>query len=176
MTIRKALFKVIKFNQDLLDISSKIGQHPKLNNGAYIGVHLRGEADWPHEFGPVEDQMRLYTAEIQRIQKTVSYNIKTIYVSVSGAKSLSRAISLTFPTVRRRRCHPAIQGRPQTPRVHHRVKIYTASFVKRNTRTSRISCIRPKSHCRIPNSCRCSILRGHCHVLDVISDRIFPDN
>lgn len=101
MTLRKALFKVIRFNQSLLDMSSKIGQHPKLNNGAYIGVHLRGEDDWPHEFGPVADQMRFYTAEIQRIQKTVSYNIKTIYVSVSDSNSKPQVHLLTIPTVRR---------------------------------------------------------------------------
>ena len=91
MTLRKALFKVIKFNQDLLNLSSKIGQHPKLNNGAYIGVHLRGEKDWPNEFGVVADQMRFYVAEIQRIQKTVSYNLKTIYVSVSSFTSSNRS-------------------------------------------------------------------------------------
>ncbi len=82
-TIRKALFKVLKFNQKLLDLSSQIYKHPKLHDGAYIGVHLRGEDDWPVEFGSVDDQMRLYTEEIQRIQPTVSYEIKTVYVSVS---------------------------------------------------------------------------------------------
>ncbi|KAG4427511.1 hypothetical protein IFR05_017006 [Cadophora sp. M221] len=97
MTLRKALFKVIRFNQNLLDMSSKIGQHPKLNNGAYIGVHLRGEDDWPHEFGPVADQMRFYTAEIQRIQKTVSYNIKTIYVSCGDEGAIQRFRDILTP-------------------------------------------------------------------------------
>ncbi|KAL2074247.1 hypothetical protein VTL71DRAFT_8025 [Oculimacula yallundae] len=97
MTLRKALFKVIKFNQKLLDLSSEIGHHPKLNNGAYIGVHLRGEDDWPHEFGPVADQMRFFTAEIQRIQKTVSYDIKTIYVSCGDEGAIQRFRDILAP-------------------------------------------------------------------------------
>jgi len=97
MTLRKALFKVIKFNQDLLNLSARIGQHPKLNNGAYIGVHLRGEKDWPNEFGVVADQMRFYVAEIQRIQKTVSYNLKTIYVSCGDEGAIQRFRDILKP-------------------------------------------------------------------------------
>ncbi|PVH84718.1 hypothetical protein DL98DRAFT_410428 [Cadophora sp. DSE1049] len=97
MTLRKALFKVIKFNQNLLDMGSKIGQHPKLNNGAYIGVHLRGEDDWPDEFGAVADQMRFYTAEIQRIRKAVSYNIKTVYVSCGDEGAIQRFRDILKP-------------------------------------------------------------------------------
>jgi hypothetical protein len=64
-------------------MGSTISHDPKLSLGVYIGVHLRGENDWPDVFGAVADQMKLYTAEILRIQKTVSTDIKTVYVSVS---------------------------------------------------------------------------------------------
>ncbi|KAK0101368.1 hypothetical protein ONS95_006543 [Cadophora gregata] len=97
MTLRKALFKVIKFNQSLLDMSAKIGHHPKLNDGKYIGVHLRGEDDWPDGFGTAADQIRFYTAEIQRIQKSVSYNITTVYVSCGDEGAIQRFRNILKP-------------------------------------------------------------------------------
>jgi hypothetical protein len=53
------------------------------NNGS--SVHLRGEKDWPEEFGSGEDQMRLYQQEIERINDIESNNIKIIYVSSGDA-------------------------------------------------------------------------------------------
>jgi len=176
MTLRKALFKVIKFNQDLLNLSARIGQHPKLNNGAYIGVHLRGEKDWPNEFGVVADQMRFYVAEIQRIQKTVSYNLKTIYVSVSSSTSSTGLPLLTPQIVRRRRCNPAVQGYPQATGIYSRIKVHLASFLKQHTRTGGSTSIRPESHSRVPDSCRCSILDGSCYVFDVVFGRLYQVN
>ena len=40
-TIRKALFKALRFNRSLLDISTKILQSPELSNG-FIAIHFRG--------------------------------------------------------------------------------------------------------------------------------------
>ncbi len=82
-TIRPALFKALRFNQQLLNISARILESPKLNGGNFIGVHLRGENDWPAPFGSVDDQMRLYTEQIEKIQFTVNGGVKTVYVSVS---------------------------------------------------------------------------------------------
>ncbi|TVY82666.1 hypothetical protein LSUE1_G002011 [Lachnellula suecica] len=84
-TIRKALFKVLKFNQDLLDLSAQVLKSKELHQGAFIGVHLRGENDWPGGFGDVGSQMRAYTAEIQSIDASVSYDIKTVYASCGDA-------------------------------------------------------------------------------------------
>jgi hypothetical protein len=82
-TIKKALFQMIKYNQDLLDISSRVLKSPELNHGNFIGVHLRGERDWPDSFGNKSLQMDLYSNEIARLQETMipSQQIRTIYVS-----------------------------------------------------------------------------------------------
>jgi hypothetical protein len=82
-TIRKALFKTIKFSQPLLNLGSQIYSSSTLQEGNYIGVHFRGESDWPDEWGSADDQMKFYTEEILRIKKSVSYNLKTVYISVS---------------------------------------------------------------------------------------------
>jgi hypothetical protein len=55
LTIWKALFKTLDFNRKLLELSSTISRSPQLEKGAFIGVHLRGESDWPAHFGTVND-------------------------------------------------------------------------------------------------------------------------
>jgi hypothetical protein len=82
-TIRKALFKTLKFNQDLLALGSRIYQSPILRDGNYVGVHFRGEKDWPAEFGSAAHQMKFYTEELLKIKESVSYDLKTVYISVS---------------------------------------------------------------------------------------------
>jgi len=89
-TIRKGLFKALQFNQDLLDLSTQVLESPELKDGAFIGVHLRGESDWPAGFGHADDQMRLYAEEIQKIKASVSYDMSTVYVSVRYFSSMSR--------------------------------------------------------------------------------------
>jgi hypothetical protein len=46
-----------------------------------LSVHLRGENDWPDNFGSAEDQMRLYKEEIERIHLNHSADGKVVYVS-----------------------------------------------------------------------------------------------
>lgn len=84
-TIRKDLYKALQYNRDLLNISYQILEHPQLDNGNFIGVHLRGEKDWPDDFGSGEDQSRLYKQEIERIGSTDLNEIKTVYVSSGDA-------------------------------------------------------------------------------------------
>jgi hypothetical protein len=72
MTIREALFKVLSFNQRLLDISSLVPQSPELKDRGFIGVHLHGENDRPGNFGGIEDQnhqMRLYKCILKRLKQ-----------------------------------------------------------------------------------------------------------
>ena len=83
-TVRKELFMTIKYSQDLLELSSQIYQSPMLRDGNYIGVHFRGESDWPDEFGSAADQMQFYTEELLRIRNSAAYAIKTVYISVSS--------------------------------------------------------------------------------------------
>jgi hypothetical protein len=78
LPLRKSLFKIIRFNSDLLDFSQQILQSPHLSRG-FIGVHLRGEKDWPAQFGDRDQQMDAYIAEIERVNET--QDMKTVYVS-----------------------------------------------------------------------------------------------
>ncbi|TAQ88169.1 hypothetical protein B7494_g3476 [Chlorociboria aeruginascens] len=79
-TIRKSLFKSLRFNHALLDISSKIQSAPELKNG-FFGVHLRGERDWPAQFGTVDQQMDHYIKSIEQVQTALEEPLKTVYVS-----------------------------------------------------------------------------------------------
>jgi len=88
-TIRKDLFKIVRFNRHLLNISSQILQSPQLRHG-FIGVHLRGESDWPASFGSADTQMQLYTSELEKIQDTISYEFKTVYVSCGDEAVIQR--------------------------------------------------------------------------------------
>jgi hypothetical protein len=78
LLLRKSLFKILRFNRELLDFSEQILQSPQLSQG-FIGVHLRGEKDWPGEFGNRDEQMDAYIAEIERVNE--SRDIKIVYVS-----------------------------------------------------------------------------------------------
>jgi hypothetical protein len=98
--IRKALFKVLKFNRRLRDLSSQVLKScgdPRLQKGAFIGVHLRGENDWPAALGTVKEQMKLYVAEIEKIQATVSGKIKTVYVSSRNATATAAVRGTLVP-------------------------------------------------------------------------------
>jgi len=89
-TIKKALFQVVNYNEALLDISSQILKSPQLKLGEFIGVHLRGEKDWPDNFGDKNLQMDLYVNEIARMQemRILSQQIRTIYVSCGDPESV----------------------------------------------------------------------------------------
>jgi hypothetical protein len=96
-TIRKALFKALKFNQDLLDLGTQLLKNDELHQGAFIGVHLRGENDWPASFGTVQNQMLAYIAEIQKIEAGVSYELKTVYVSCGDAAATQTFRDMLVP-------------------------------------------------------------------------------
>ncbi|PQE05036.1 AlteRNAtive oxidase protein [Rutstroemia sp. NJR-2017a BBW] len=76
MLIRNDLFNTLKFNSSLLAMGSSILHSPQLQGG-FIGVHLRGETDWPGGFGSRDQQMDFFTQEIDQMQDS----LKTVYVS-----------------------------------------------------------------------------------------------
>lgn len=96
-TIRKALFKVLRFNQNLLTLSDQILKSDDLHQRDFIGVHLRGENDWPAVFGDARSQMEAYTAEIQRIKAAVSYDLKTVYVSCGDTTAIQTFRDMLVP-------------------------------------------------------------------------------
>ena len=79
-TIRKDLFKTLTYNRTLLSISSQILKSPQLKDG-FIGIHLRASNDWPNSFGNAFTQMKLYTQEIEKIERKKLGEMRTLYVS-----------------------------------------------------------------------------------------------
>ncbi|KAH8647547.1 hypothetical protein BGZ60DRAFT_345394, partial [Tricladium varicosporioides] len=88
-TVRKDLFKLLNFNQRLLDISATILQSHYLRYG-YIGVHFRGEQDWLKEWGTADQQMEYFLKEIREIEATSTRGIRTIYVSCGSQEAIAR--------------------------------------------------------------------------------------
>lgn len=90
-TIQKELFRAINYEPELVKMGSDILQNSKLRDGAYIAVHFRGEADWPSTWGSAEDQMRLYTEEMERIRGTEEgKGISDVYVSCGDKEAIER--------------------------------------------------------------------------------------
>jgi hypothetical protein len=87
-TIRKDLFKTLQYNPELLALGLRILQSPEIRDG-FIGVHLRGEDDWPGMFGSADEQIRLYTAELEA-QSAISPESKTVYVSCGSETAIER--------------------------------------------------------------------------------------
>lgn len=89
-SIRKQLFKPLKYNSTLLSLGQQILKSPQLKNGAFIGVHLRGEGDWPSGFGSAHDQMNRYVSEIQSISAQSDEKILTVYVMCGDRDAVQR--------------------------------------------------------------------------------------
>ncbi|RDW63529.1 hypothetical protein BP6252_11074 [Coleophoma cylindrospora] len=89
-TIRKSLFRTIEYNPKLLAIGEELQKSPQLKNG-YIGIHLRGEVDWPAAFGGLQVQLQLYSTELVRIaaQNIQNPNFhKTVFVSCGSEEAI----------------------------------------------------------------------------------------
>lgn len=66
-TLRKALFRALPFNSDLLALSDAIRLSPALQQpGGFVAVHLRAEGDWPSLWGTPARQMEMHAAQIIR--------------------------------------------------------------------------------------------------------------
>lgn len=82
-TIRKELHYTLPFRADLLEIGDTIARSLQLHGGAFFGVHLRGESDWPSGWGNADQQMSIYEAEMLQIRETVpdGAGVSAVYVS-----------------------------------------------------------------------------------------------
>ncbi|KAF4628676.1 hypothetical protein G7Y89_g9479 [Cudoniella acicularis] len=88
-TVRKDLFRLLNFNQHLLDISTTILESHQLRYG-YIGVHFRGEKDWLKEWGTAVQQMEYFLKEIREIEAASTRGIRTIYVSCGSQEAIAQ--------------------------------------------------------------------------------------
>lgn len=110
--VRKALFKTLQFNKRLLDLGSKILQSPEPQYGAFIGVDLRGESDWPAGFGGVSDQMALYVEAIEQIQNTSTSGVKVGYVSCGDPAVIGLLRDMLSATLLHRSRQTNVASRP----------------------------------------------------------------
>ncbi|KAJ4393095.1 hypothetical protein N0V93_002302 [Gnomoniopsis smithogilvyi] len=86
-TVYKDLFRAVGYNEDLRALGERVVSSPRLKDTPYIGVHLRGENDWPEEWGSLEEQTALYASEIQQIEEQ-SGDVRTVYVSCGNRNSI----------------------------------------------------------------------------------------
>ncbi|KAK2040426.1 hypothetical protein LZ31DRAFT_598073 [Colletotrichum somersetense] len=80
-TLRKALFRVMPFNESLLSLGNAVFSSKELQNGNFVGIHLRAESDWPAIWGTPARQMEMHAAEIRRLNVGALEPITNIYVS-----------------------------------------------------------------------------------------------
>lgn len=90
-TVRKDLYKTIRFRESMHQIGERVRGSEQLQHGSYIAVHLRGEGDWPAEWGTPDQQMAIYIDEIARIRATdQGSNISAVFAS-SGEQGVIQA-------------------------------------------------------------------------------------
>lgn len=90
-TVRKELYKTIKFQDSMQQIGERIRDCPQLQHGAYIAVHLRGESDWPPEWGTSDQQMAMYMDEMAKIRATdEGRDVAAVFAS-SGEEAVIQA-------------------------------------------------------------------------------------
>lgn len=88
-TIRKELHHSLRFQKHLLALGEEIRRSELLHGGAYIGVHLRGESDWPAAWGDAEQQKALYAGEMARIRAQGS-DVSAVFISSGDQGAIDR--------------------------------------------------------------------------------------
>lgn len=91
-TIFKDLFQTVRFSPALRALGQRITAQQPLRDASYIGVHLRGENDWPAEWGSLEEQTRLYAGDVETLRLRDEARgllpVRTIYVSCGNRTSI----------------------------------------------------------------------------------------
>lgn len=86
-TVRKDLFKALPYNADILKLGGQI--FDLINKYApFVGIHLRGEGDWPHFFGTKEQQMGAYEVDLAILRESSSAQIHNLYVSCGDQRAI----------------------------------------------------------------------------------------
>jgi hypothetical protein len=88
-TIRKDLFKALLYNADLLQLGAEI--FSLIDRYApFVGIHLRGERDWPPFYGDADQQMEHYIEDLERLQNTTTEDVTNIYISCGDQNAIER--------------------------------------------------------------------------------------
>jgi hypothetical protein len=87
-TIRKDLFKVLPYNPDILELGKEI--FSLMNKySPFVGIHFRGEGDWPPQYGTADQQMAFYSENLQ-ILRNSSPNVSDLYISCGDQRAIQR--------------------------------------------------------------------------------------
>lgn len=95
-TIRKELHLSIRFQKHLLAMGEQIRKSKQLHGGAYIGVHLRGESDWPADWGNAEQQKMMYADEMSKI-RAMGSDVSAVFVSSGDQGAIQRFREMLEP-------------------------------------------------------------------------------
>ncbi|KAG8166254.1 hypothetical protein KVR01_004806 [Diaporthe batatas] len=89
-TIRKELHLSLPFRAQLLGLGDTIARRPQLGGGAFIGVHLRGESDWPSDRSSPDQQMAAFEEEMLRIRGMGpdGEGVSAVYVSSGDQQAI----------------------------------------------------------------------------------------
>lgn len=96
-TIFKDLFRAVDYNPDLLALGRRITESTLLRGAAYVGVHLRAEADWPASWGSLEEQTEAYTAELQRLRAREGPGLRAVYLSCGNRSAIEHFRAAATP-------------------------------------------------------------------------------
>lgn len=92
-TIRKELHLSLPFRAELLELGDTIARSPQLHGGAFIGVHLRGESDWPSDRSSPDQQMAAFEEEVLRVRGTGpddGRGLSAVYVSSGDQQAIQK--------------------------------------------------------------------------------------
>lgn len=95
-TVRRELHLAIRFQAPLLALGEEIRRSAQLHGGAYIGVHLRGESDWPADWGNADQQMALYSAEMARLRAVEELEAEAASGSGYGGEQEEERVSAVY--------------------------------------------------------------------------------
>lgn len=92
-TLFKDLFQTVNFSPTLRALGQRLIQSARpLRDESYIGVHLRGENDWPDAWGSLAIQTRLYAEDIETLRLRDEARgldpVRTIYVSCGNRSAI----------------------------------------------------------------------------------------
>lgn len=93
---KKDLFKMLGYNEKLSGLGKQVFDELRNNSSApVVGIHLRGEEDWPISFGKLDIQIDIYTEALLELRsKTLNVDgtatIKDVYVSCGNPKAIRK--------------------------------------------------------------------------------------
>lgn len=92
--VKRELFKTLRYNNTLSQLGGQVFAALKQTvSGPVVAVHLRGEEDWPENFGSLDIQLRLYTQTLLDLRSSTlgaddAATIKDVYVSCGNPDAI----------------------------------------------------------------------------------------